>query len=589
MNRVYNSIFGLLIGAAIVIPTKVKAQDTLTVDSNGGELGLLNGVIDGDTTETGERVHAVYRLLRGQTYVLDAAIEHDGYHLNIVAEDGDGARPRIVPGVLDGPISSRPFRPRSDLTLKGLYVTGENTLGSLNPDLRIIRVASENVRLVLDDCFLEKDGQSAIRLDNEGARVHIINSIVANIGTPNNIDNGRVVDDRGNDVDTLVFDNNTFYNISSRVLRDGGGIIKYAKVVNNTTFNTGQRSFAFGEVVKLEFRDNIIVNPAFLGSEQDEDPNNAGSPDPLDIPEAHFVVDSVDADVLAELGTTQNVTISNLNIYVEQAVLDARPERNPDPEDSDFVVSRPTFSNAAQTFIDDAGTGETIFEEVLVFSNPAVTPAQLIEEWWADFDGNDDVSDWDLSGQPFEFNYQDTYLSATASTTGGQIGSLQWELIATGISGLRNAITEAETLIAEATAGTNIGNYPQEAIDAFQTALDAAKVVAENTTATDQQIEDATTALTTAQETFLGFLVTGIDDLQLDRISVYPNPTTEYLVIDDLEVVGVSIHSLSGQLLAKGQLDSSRKVSVSPLDQGIYVLKLIYSDGGQSSVRFIKK
>ena len=113
--------------------------------------GTLNAAVDGDTTSTGARrdsaiLPTVYVLERDGVYVLDGSIENR-FPLIIVAADGSGERPQLIPGVPTGGSSSRPFRVRGDITLRGLYITNEDQLGAAL--LRTIRVSADSVRVVL--------------------------------------------------------------------------------------------------------------------------------------------------------------------------------------------------------------------------------------------------------------------------------------------------------------------------------------------------------------------------------------------------------------------------------------------------------
>jgi len=195
-----------IVAVILFTGTAVQAQRTVNVEPG---LGTLNVAIDSDTTETGARVdsNTVYVLERGGFYALEGSIQNRGYHLSIVAEDGEGDMPMLVPAAGDGGVSSRPFRARGDLTLRGLYVTGEDNTGNLNEDLRIIRVSENDVTIRIDQSHLDKDGQAAFRIDNSGNRIFITNSTISNIGTTASLDNGRVIDDRGSQIDTLVMGN----------------------------------------------------------------------------------------------------------------------------------------------------------------------------------------------------------------------------------------------------------------------------------------------------------------------------------------------------------------------------------------------
>ncbi len=69
-------------------------------------------------------------------------------------------------------------------------------------------------------------------------------------------------------------------------------------------------------------------------------------------------------------------------------------------------------------------------------------------------------------------------------------------------SALTTAITTTNTKVKAAVAGTDIGQYPQSAIDAFKTAISAAQKVADDTTATADEVTQAVTDLKAAQKKF---------------------------------------------------------------------------------------
>ncbi len=97
-------------------------------------VGTLNDAIANDIRAESDRN---YRLKRGDEayYLLTGSISNIGYHLTIVAEDSTGGRPFLRPLTPRGE-SLRPFRPKGDLTLKGLHITGIDDLDGF--PLRII-------------------------------------------------------------------------------------------------------------------------------------------------------------------------------------------------------------------------------------------------------------------------------------------------------------------------------------------------------------------------------------------------------------------------------------------------------------------
>lgn len=393
----------LLFAATVILfsSSDIIAQRTVNVAPG---LGTLNDAIASDTTETGARVdsNTVYVLERGGFYALEGSIQNRGYHLSIVAEDGEGERPMLVPAAGEGGVSSRPIRARGDLTVRGLYITGEDNTGALNGDLRIIRVSENDVTITVDDCHLDKDGQAAFRIDNSGNRIFITNSTISNIGTTASLDNGRIIDDRGSQIDTLVMENNSFYNITSQVLRDAGGEINYARINHNTVVNVGKNgAFEFGQVVEAVFTNNLIINGAFMGR-----PESEAADESLYI----VRVDPLSQAQIDSLGEA-SITISNNNIYRDQSLTDAYP---------DTVLPAVDFNANAMSYIE----GSTNISESITFTNGPAVPLDVMTSFYATPDASQ--PDMPTDGEPFDFGYADTFDSYTAGTSGQQLGSLIW-------------------------------------------------------------------------------------------------------------------------------------------------------------------
>lgn len=300
MKKIYNActfIFLLLAFTAISANGQIRYVDVAP------GIGTLTDTIKGDTTDLGERIdpeNTIYRLQRGDEayYGLEGNISNSGYPLTIEAAEGDGARPFLQPRVVDSE-SSRAFRPRGDITLRGLHVTNMDDLGGLNT--RMLRCSADDIHVTLDDCWFDQDGQSFIRVDDPGMHFIITNCVISNIGVPSDPNNGRGIDDRGNAIDTIIFENCTFFNITMAVMRDDGGITKYAKFNNNTMVNVAQRGIEFGPIDTLIMTNNIAMNAGFLPKDDDDN-------------WYVFEADSVD-------GVAPYVEFTNNTAYVDTAMI----------------------------------------------------------------------------------------------------------------------------------------------------------------------------------------------------------------------------------------------------------------------------
>lgn len=83
--------------------------------------------------------------------------------------------------------------------------------------------------------------------------------------------------------------------------------------------------------------------------------------------------------------------------------------------------------------------------------------------------------------------------------------------------------------------------------------------------------------------------VLGVNDMNVDKISIYPNPVKDVLNVQgkSLENANIEIHHLTGALVYKSKL-SGNNVNVSNLGKGVYVIS-IDSNGKKSSFKFIKQ
>jgi len=416
MKKIYLRIgmisFGLLLMTGIL--SDLSAQEIRYVDIAPG-IGTLNEAIMGDTTETGARVdtfNTVYRLqrLENSAYLISSLISNIGWPLTVVAEDGDGPRPYLALKVDDtGGTPDYCFRPKGDLTLKGLHLTVLDDLDATGN--RIIRASADGITLTLDDCWMDDAHQAAFRLDNDDMSLYLTNCVISNIGHPNDASNGRAIDDRGNPIDTLVFENCTFYNVTQRILRDGGGWIKYARMNNNTFVNVGSRGFSFGEIAGLDFTNNLLVNVGFL-------PQDTSSQ------EAMIEIDEIGAE-LEGLGFTQEINITNNNFYLDTTLFAQYL--------NDTTMATLVADSLAQVFI-DAASNPRFFYVPVALTDPPVDLQNFIDHQMDPALDPANADDWSNPAPPngfyhmvvpYDFGFVNSRLAGGAQD-GDQLGDKNW-------------------------------------------------------------------------------------------------------------------------------------------------------------------
>lgn len=403
------SVSTLLVLALIIFGTSNinNAQRIVQVPQG---VGTLDATVRGDTLPNGQRVNlnTIYELQRGGYYITLSSIENTNYPLHIRAAAGGGKKPIIRPGVSGGGVSNRPFQARGNLTLEGVYVTNLDEQNALLQN--IIRLSADNIKLTIIDSHLDRDLQAAIRCDAKNQKVIIKNSIISNIGTMQSPDNGRGVDDRGNDIDTLIYENNTFYNLTSRILRDGGGIIKYCWINHNTVVNVAQWGCSIGSAIEAHFRNNLFINTGFLGVS------------------ATNVWDMLDTAPLPQSwidqGFTQKIRIHNNNFYVSPEITTALPTGR---------TSTPIFNAHAQSIVEAGGWGPTITNHPVAFTASPAVPLKVMQDYFnttittkTDMDKGGGSPDFGKTQMPFIFSYSTTSPVYSAGTANQPLGDLNY-------------------------------------------------------------------------------------------------------------------------------------------------------------------
>ena len=91
----------------------------------------------------------------------------------------------------------------------------------------------------------------------------------------------------------------------------------------------------------------------------------------------------------------------------------------------------------------------------------------------------------------------------------------------------------------------------------------------------------ATEPLANIRKITFSELGSAVEDVLINSILVYPNPTQDVLMIQGIEAQALRVYDLQGRLLVQ---ENGTQVSVSNLAEGTYLLQI-----GTQVVRFIKK
>jgi len=414
MRKFYISFF--LVFCLFVLTNELSAQRVVKVTQG---VGTLNSTINGDTTAFGTRKDpdTIYELDKGGYYVTMGTIENKNYHLRIRAAAGTGKRPIIRPGVVSGGSSSRPFGPKGDLTLDGVYLTNLDEQDGIKQ--YVIRLSADDLKLTILNSHIDREGQIAIRCDGKNPSIIIKNSIMSNVGTMNSPSNGRGVDYRGNEIDTLIYENNTFYNLTSRIIRDGGGSVKYCRINHNTIVNSAQQGCSIGSAVEAYFTNNLFINTGFLGRDSSNLDWFSLFTDPLN-------------QALIDQGYVQKIEIHNNNFYVSPEILAAYPVD---------IMPTPFFSEHTQAVINSGGWGSSNTNLPVTFTASPQMPLHVMIDYYdttvvvkPEMDLGGGSPDYVGTQLPFDFSYPTSSPLYTASTGGQPLGDLNWFGMTVGVA-----------------------------------------------------------------------------------------------------------------------------------------------------------
>jgi hypothetical protein len=438
--RIATVIYFVLI---FMLVTSLSFAQTI-VDIEPGAPGLLNTTIMGDTMANGDRndPNTIYRLKRnGAPYFITETIENEGYHLQIVAEEGEGIPPIIRPWadengnkVTDG------FRTRDQLTLKGLYFLGYDQIGQYID--HHINVDGDDGKAVIDSCWFEYTRVDFFRsTQGDGGSYFVTNTKVRNgIETEDPrpywpiLFFGRT--------DTVWVENCTFYNFRGDYHDVWGEEADYLHFNHNTTWTGQGNESGFADMrgaKKVRITNNIIINYPYTGTIF----WNAGAladslkPCTFHMGPTDGTFGWTDAD--------RDFLISNNNVYLSPAIADYLTSKDT-TNAGDVIDIAPLHNSVSQKMID---TYDNIVVANMMnmdpqFTNPPDNIQQTInylENWFFEIPGldldmatdEDAVDEVTVFPWAEDFSYSTSSPMYTAGTDGLPLGDLNWFDVVTSV------------------------------------------------------------------------------------------------------------------------------------------------------------
>ncbi len=274
----YFSLLVLFLGVAFWPGTPARAQqsnDTLLVkwlnSKNKLAKDTLRTVIAGDTAADGSRLHKVYKLQAGGYYWLTGTINNVGFPLTIVGEKPDPNDPTKQPAIIQMVHPDQGTRQdwyifggQSSLTLKNVWILGNDDDG-VQTYYAPLTFQSNRNRYVFDHVIFSRSNFAIPQFKGANNEIYFTHCKFLNlIGKPSTQQweglGVRIVASQ----DTIVFENNTFFNIEYTSFQLENGYANYIRFNHNTIVNQG-RQFEDRNKKQEYFTNNLIINGFWQG------------------------------------------------------------------------------------------------------------------------------------------------------------------------------------------------------------------------------------------------------------------------------------------------------------------------------------
>lgn len=301
----------------------------------------------------------IYELKRGQVYLATSTINSIDYDLHIRAETGTGPMPVVFHTLNSAGSSAAMITARRNLTLENIEFDGRHSNGTLGN--RFLNMFGVNYRAIVRGCRIINDRGALFTINVDGVKLYMTDCILGNSGHHISVGgNGRALDIRTNgNVDTIVFQNNTIYNLTDRVMRNMAPVINYVKFDHNTIVNVQgyHGCIQLGKTKTAVITNNLFSNPLTYGDRL----TSRWRAEQLQ-PDKGFCV--ITHDSLSSKLTSATVEMRNNNIYHNQKFVDFF---NLTPPNDSIADPRPV-NNAIIKFV-GAGMPDAYFREELALKN----------------------------------------------------------------------------------------------------------------------------------------------------------------------------------------------------------------------------
>jgi hypothetical protein len=245
----------------------------------------LNEIISGDTTSAGARADSerVYVLERGGTWFFNNTIYNPGWTLDIEADTGSGALPKIYNLFADGSnpsaIAYNTVSAQGSVVFKNIFFDGYLDLdtsyfSTYGAPTIVVNFSSAGYSLYVEGCRFVNTGQSFFTVFAAATKITLIDNIFGNYGLlPTfNTGVGRILDIRNTSCDSVIIRNNTMIMGMDRVFRHLASVGRLNNFIfeHNTVYENGGRYglLALGAVGNsVSIKNNLLIDPMAFGAD----------------------------------------------------------------------------------------------------------------------------------------------------------------------------------------------------------------------------------------------------------------------------------------------------------------------------------
>lgn len=437
-------LFAFVLIMPFVCNMSLFAQlDTLDIPLEDGQSMVLKETIDSDQGQH------VYRLERGGYYWITGIIEVS-FPLHIVGKpEPSDQRPPVLIYLTDetGDAPDIMFQAYDDVYLKNLYFAAIDDGGELH---RVYKSVDDSLRLVVDHCFFNfsSSHQSNFEFRSLNGDCFFTNNFVMNMQQEDGYTWTKFL--RTSYPDTVVFQNNSFFNISSAMTSSGKNPLEgpnFGLYEHNTFVNMGKDPIHHTYWINTVQANNLFKNPLIHGDAIDpEAPYTSREQDSDNLEYAMFRIDTLAAELsetqmdsaLAVAGVEYQTAMVHHNNWYQSPELVDYLDSLPD----EIGLVPPMFS-ARTIAMDDNDEDfpgiqidrETCWAEDPGFTKDPTDVNRLIA--WCEYEyyGGDGVNfiwdpddnwltlEWPIIGEYVDFTYSNENLR---TADGMHIGDLNW-------------------------------------------------------------------------------------------------------------------------------------------------------------------